>query len=86
MIFPQHAPYTDPLRIIVCGGSTPGPAQVLDNCVHIAPEDTNPQWTIERMASAPVISPQGSVSCSYLFLSHLVVSCLAWLLFPMVRS
>lgn len=52
MIFPQHAPYTDPLRIIICGGSTPGPAQVLDNCVHIAPEDPDPQWTIERMASS----------------------------------
>jgi len=25
VLFPQHAPYTDPLRVLICGGSTPGP-------------------------------------------------------------
>ena len=26
IMLPQHAPYTDPVTILVCGGSTPGPA------------------------------------------------------------
>ncbi|KAG7087311.1 hypothetical protein E1B28_013288 [Marasmius oreades] len=51
MLFPQHAPYTDPLRVVICGGSTPGPASVLDNCVSIAPEAQNATWTVERMPS-----------------------------------
>ncbi|KAK1231928.1 hypothetical protein PQX77_004947 [Marasmius sp. AFHP31] len=55
MLFPQHAPYTDPLRVLVCGGSTPGPAQVLDNCVSIAPDVPNEKWTIERMPSRRVM-------------------------------
>jgi len=25
LLFPQHFPYTDPLRVLICGGSTPGP-------------------------------------------------------------
>ncbi len=49
MSLPQHAPYTDPLEILICGGSTPGPGFALDNCVTIAPEVENPTWTIERM-------------------------------------
>ena len=44
---PQHAPYTDPLTVLVCGGSNFGIA--LDNCVHIQPEAENPQWVLERM-------------------------------------
>ncbi|KAF9265003.1 WSC-domain-containing protein [Marasmius fiardii PR-910] len=55
LLFPQHAPYTDPLRVLICGGSTPGPAQVLDNCVSIAPEVANATWTIERMPSRRVM-------------------------------
>ena len=46
---PQHAPYTDPLTILVCGGSNFGVA--LDNCVSTQPEVVNPEWTIERMVS-----------------------------------
>ena len=46
---PQFAPYTDPLQILICGGSTPGAGFALDNCVTIAPESSNPIWTIERM-------------------------------------
>ncbi|KAJ3775846.1 hypothetical protein FB446DRAFT_723514 [Lentinula raphanica] len=49
--FPQYAPYTDPLRVLICGGSTPGPAQVIDNCVSIEPETENATWTLERMVS-----------------------------------
>ena len=45
---PQFAPYTDPLQIMICGGSTPG-GIALDNCVTIAPESANPRWTLERM-------------------------------------
>ncbi|KAK7452112.1 hypothetical protein VKT23_012217 [Stygiomarasmius scandens] len=56
VLFPQHAPYTDPLRVLICGGSTPGPASVSDNCVSITPEVPNAQWTIERMPSRRVMA------------------------------
>ncbi|KAG5643832.1 hypothetical protein DXG03_009563 [Asterophora parasitica] len=56
MIFPQKAPYTDPLRVIMCGGSTEGAGEALDNCVTIAPEAPNPTWTIERMPSRRVMA------------------------------
>ena len=56
MLLPQHAPYTDPLGIIICGGSTIGPEIALDNCASITPEVTNANWTIERMPSKRVIS------------------------------
>ncbi|KAH0543417.1 hypothetical protein FGG08_002275 [Glutinoglossum americanum] len=56
VLLPQHAPYTDPLTVLICGGSTPGPEIALDNCVSIQPEATNPAWTIERMPSQRVIS------------------------------
>ena len=48
---PQHYPYTDPLEILICGGSTVGPSYALDNCVRGAPEATNMEWTLERMVS-----------------------------------
>lgn len=51
MTFPQHAPYTDPMVVLLCGGSTPGPGIALDNCVSIEPEAEEPVWTIERMVS-----------------------------------
>lgn len=49
MVFPMSAPYTDPLKVLICGGSTPGPAIVLDNCVSIEPEVDGATWTVERM-------------------------------------
>lgn len=49
MLLPQHAPYTDPLSVIVCGGSTPGAGIALDNCITTQPDAANPTWTIERM-------------------------------------
>ena len=52
---PQFAPYTDPLQIMICGGSTPGVGVALDNCVTIAPESAKPTWTLERMVS-PIVS------------------------------
>jgi len=56
MIMPQAAPYTDALRVLVCGGSTPGNGYGIDNCVSIAPEDATDQWLIERMVRlTPVV-------------------------------
>ena len=52
---PQFAPYTDPLQILICGGSTTGAGFALDNCVTIAPESAKPTWTLERMVS-PITS------------------------------
>lgn len=49
VIFPMQAPYTDPMRIMLCGGSTIGVATALDNCVSIEPEVENPTWSLERM-------------------------------------
>jgi hypothetical protein len=51
MTLPQYAPYTEPLTVVICGGSIPGPEYALDNCVSIQPEVTGANWTIERMVS-----------------------------------
>ncbi|KAI1757039.1 WSC domain-containing protein [Xylaria castorea] len=56
VLLPQIAPYTDPLGILMCGGSTTGGGEALDNCVSIYPEAANPTWTIERMPSKRVMS------------------------------
>lgn len=57
VIFPMKAPYTDPLKVLLCGGSTgPSPAAPLDNCVSIEPEVDNATWTIERMPSTRVLA------------------------------
>lgn len=50
VMLPQSAPYTDPVTILICGGSNFGIA--LDNCVSLQPEVSNPTWTIERMVSS----------------------------------
>ncbi|KAJ6479618.1 copper radical oxidase [Mycena sanguinolenta] len=55
VILPQHAPYTDPVRIMTCGGSAPGAGIALDNCVSIEPEGSNPTWLLERMPSQRVM-------------------------------
>jgi hypothetical protein len=52
MILPQSYPYTDPITIMICGGSTPYEGIALDNCVTIQPEVPGANWTIERMVSA----------------------------------
>jgi hypothetical protein len=51
MILPQVYPYSAPLSILICGGSTPYQGIALDNCVTIQPEVTGAQWSIERMVS-----------------------------------
>lgn len=56
VLLPQHAPYSDPLGILICGGSTEGPANALDNCVSIYPDADEPEWKLERMPSQRVIS------------------------------
>lgn len=56
VMLPQHAPYSDPTTVLVCGGSTLGPAIGIDNCVSITPDVRGAQWTIERMPSKRVMS------------------------------
>lgn len=51
MTIPQSAPYSGPLAILTCGGSTPYQGIALDNYVSIEPEVPNSNWTIERMVS-----------------------------------
>ena len=55
MVMPQVAPYTDPLQILICGGSNPGAAVGLDNCITIAPDQPNAKWQMERMPSRRVM-------------------------------
>ncbi|KAI0018314.1 putative glyoxal oxidase [Xylariomycetidae sp. FL0641] len=55
VLLPQMAPYTDPLGVLVCGGSTPG-GEALDNCATIYPEAANPTWVLERMPSKRVLT------------------------------
>ncbi|KAJ7689677.1 copper radical oxidase [Mycena rosella] len=55
VMFPQHTPYSDPLEVLVCGGSTPGDGFALDNCLSIQPEVENATWALERMPSPRVM-------------------------------
>jgi len=55
VLMPQSAPYTAPLTILMCGGSTIGGGYALDNCVSTQPDVANPVWTIERMPSPRVL-------------------------------
>lgn len=54
VLLPQFAPYTDPVEVLICGGSTNGAGIALDNCIFIAPEVENATWTLERMVSFQV--------------------------------
>ncbi|KAI0246523.1 copper radical oxidase [Lactifluus subvellereus] len=53
VLLPQRAPYTDPIAVLICGGSDS--KNGLDNCVSIQPESPNPTWVIERMPSKRVM-------------------------------
>ncbi|KAL3424090.1 WSC domain-containing protein [Phlyctema vagabunda] len=55
MTLPQYAPFTEPLGVLICGGSTPAGGEALDNCVSTYPEAADPTWTIERMPSRRVL-------------------------------
>lgn len=56
VLLPQYAPYGAPLQILICGGSTEGISNALDNCVTIEPDAADPEWVLERMPSPRVIS------------------------------
>jgi hypothetical protein len=56
VLLPQKWPYTDPLGVLVCGGSTVGPGNAIDNCVSTYPDAADPKWVIERMPSFRVMS------------------------------
>ncbi|KAJ3494780.1 hypothetical protein NLG97_g3855 [Lecanicillium saksenae] len=56
VLLPQHAPYTDPLGVLICGGSTLGLHNALDNCVSTYPDAPSPKWELERMPSPRVMS------------------------------
>jgi hypothetical protein len=51
----QHHPYTDPLEVLICGGSTLSGHYALDNCVSTQPEVANLVRTIERMVSVMLL-------------------------------
>ncbi|KOS19608.1 putative fungistatic metabolite [Escovopsis weberi] len=55
-LLPMHDPYTEPLGVLVCGGSTEGPGNAIDNCVSAYPDAASPEWVIERMPSARVMT------------------------------
>ncbi|KAI5360847.1 putative carbohydrate-binding WSC, glyoxal oxidase, galactose oxidase/kelch, beta-propeller [Septoria linicola] len=55
VILPQTAPFSDPVQVLVCGGSNPGVAIALDNCITIAPDQPGANWTMERMPSKRVM-------------------------------
>ncbi|RYP76919.1 hypothetical protein DL771_001472 [Monosporascus sp. 5C6A] len=55
VLLPQHAPYNEPLGVLICGGATPG-GIALDNCVSIQPDAPNAEWTLERMPSKRVMT------------------------------
>ena len=55
VMMPLVAPYNTPATVMMCGGSNPGPAIALDNCVSIQPDVANPQWVLERMPSQRVM-------------------------------
>ncbi|KAH0528699.1 hypothetical protein TsFJ059_003525 [Trichoderma semiorbis] len=60
VLLPMHAPFTDPLNILICGGSTEGASYAIDNCVSTQPDAANPTWALERMPSQrvmPCIAP-----------------------------
>ncbi|RCI15606.1 hypothetical protein L249_3621, partial [Ophiocordyceps polyrhachis-furcata BCC 54312] len=55
VLLPQRAPYQEPLGVLICGGSTNGPSNAIDNCVSTYPDAQDPKWTIERMPSPRVM-------------------------------
>ncbi|KAK6068607.1 WSC domain-containing protein [Seiridium cupressi] len=55
-LLPQHAPYSDPLEVLICGGTTDGANFALDNCIRTQPDVASADWEIERMPSTRVVS------------------------------
>jgi Glyoxal oxidase N-terminus/WSC domain len=83
MLMPQVYPYSDPLKVLICGGSTPFGGHALDNCVSITPEIAGAQWEIERMVRNPSLPPSTHAQLT-LFppQSPLDASCHVWRPFP----
>ena len=75
VLFPQHAPYTEPLTVLVCGGSNFGIA--VDNCVHIQPEVEGAEWVLERMVRPLSLYDLMTIVLTFVC-SRPNVSCLAW--------
>jgi hypothetical protein len=69
VFFPQYAPYADPVRVLICGGSTPYGGDAIDNCVSIQPDVAGQNWTIERMVS--FISPRKRAIMTNVYLNSL---------------
>ncbi|KAF4631378.1 hypothetical protein G7Y89_g6752 [Cudoniella acicularis] len=70
VLLPQHAPYTDDLTVLICGGSTQDGGYAIDNCISTQPEAANPEWLIERMPSRRVMpSIAGLPDGTYLILN-----------------
>jgi hypothetical protein len=70
-LLPQHSPYTDPLTVLVCGGSSDGANFGIDNCISTQPDVAGADWVIERMVSFVFIPP----SLSRLPLGLCPISC-----------
>lgn len=64
-LLPQSAPYTDPMTVLICGGTTDGANFGLDNCISTQPEVPNAQWAIERMVSS---TPSTTLTLTQLFM------------------
>lgn len=56
VLLPQYAPYSAPLTVMICGGSTPGAGIAIDNCVSTQPESAGASWLIERMPTQRVMT------------------------------
>lgn len=52
VLLPQSAPYTAPLSVLICGGTTDGANFGLDNCISTQPDVAGATWAIERMVSS----------------------------------
>lgn len=50
-LMPLSAPYNKPLEILICGGTTDGANNGLDNCITTQPDEPDFGWVIERMVS-----------------------------------
>jgi hypothetical protein len=61
-LLPQHAPFTDPLDVLICGGTTDGANFGLDNCIRTQPDVEGADWTVERMVRETLYCPHDVVN------------------------
>jgi hypothetical protein len=95
VLYPQKAPYSDPLRVLIYGDSTLPNGAALDNCISIGPEVPNDEWVIERMPSKRVLSciaaiPDGTFmilnGANKVLLASAYRIPLTWMRFCMIRQ